>query len=276
MDKCPGLMGGLNDPSTSCNIQCPVNEVISGTLSKLPGNNPIGPWGVPASPPAGGSSGTTPAAPVTNPTTTAAAGGESSPSGGGAAAENPNTVGGAATSPVAAVETVSVLPLEASSSAVAGDSTTFQTAFTSSTTTLFSTVPAAATSTAVASSSGGDPVPGWTYYGCYTDKLASGERVMSGITFANVGQHAVTNTKCTAYCGARGYSMAGTEYGGQCFCANVIVGSSKVDDSLCNMPCEGDGSQTCGGSLTLSVYTASGSTKRSHRHLHRHIHGAKN
>jgi hypothetical protein len=45
MDKCPGLIGGLNDPSTSCNIPNPVNEVISGTMSALPGNNPVGTWG---------------------------------------------------------------------------------------------------------------------------------------------------------------------------------------------------------------------------------------
>ncbi|KAN0098789.1 protein of unknown function (DUF1996) domain containing protein [Hyaloscypha variabilis] len=45
MDTCPGLIGGLNDPSTSCNIPDPVNEVVTGTMSALPGNNPVGTWG---------------------------------------------------------------------------------------------------------------------------------------------------------------------------------------------------------------------------------------
>ncbi|KAK3938504.1 NOL1/NOP2/sun family protein [Diplogelasinospora grovesii] len=44
MDKCPGLIGGLNDKSTSCNIQCPVDEVVTGNLTKLPGNNPLAGW----------------------------------------------------------------------------------------------------------------------------------------------------------------------------------------------------------------------------------------
>merc|ERR1712093_757637 len=50
MDKCPGLIGGLNDPSTSCNIESAINEVIDGVLDELPGNNPIGQWGADAAP----------------------------------------------------------------------------------------------------------------------------------------------------------------------------------------------------------------------------------
>lgn len=46
MDKCPGLIGGLNDPSTSCNISpADPSEKIAGTLDALPGNNPIVGWG---------------------------------------------------------------------------------------------------------------------------------------------------------------------------------------------------------------------------------------
>jgi len=119
-----------------------------------------------------------------------------------------------------------------------------------------------------------DVAAGWSYYGCYSDKL-SGDRVLDGITFANIGNHQVTNTKCTAYCDSKGYSMAGTEYGGQCFCGNALSGSSAVDESLCDMQCEGDGSQTCGGRLTLSVYSTSVKTKRRSRHLHQHLRVSK-
>ena len=48
--------------------------------------------------------------------------------------------------------------------------------------------------------------------------------------------------------------MAGTEYGGQCFCGNQLVGSSKVDESKCSMPCDGIAGQICGGSSVLSVW----------------------
>ena len=104
-------------------------------------------------------------------------------------------------------------------------------------------------------------------------RAAGGDRVLSGIKFASVGQHAVTNTKCVAYCSAAGYSMAGTEYGGQCFCGNALVGSQSVADAQCDMPCEGDNAQTCGGSLTLSVYSTSSKSRRALRHMHRHIEG---
>jgi WSC domain len=66
--------------------------------------------------------------------------------------------------------------------------------------------------------------------------------------------------------------MAGTEYGGQCFCGNSLSTSTKLDDSQCAMPCEGDGSQTCGGSLSLSVYTTAASkARRAEGHLRRHL-----
>ncbi|KAL2255296.1 hypothetical protein VTK26DRAFT_3665 [Humicola hyalothermophila] len=43
--SCPGLKYGANDDSGSCNIKCPVDEVIDGKLEKLPGNNPLAGWG---------------------------------------------------------------------------------------------------------------------------------------------------------------------------------------------------------------------------------------
>jgi hypothetical protein len=116
-------------------------------------------------------------------------------------------------------------------------------------------------------SSQGD-ISGWKYYGCYQDTRA---RVLSGIKLANIGNHEVTNSKCIAYCGAAGFSMAGTEYGGQCFCGDQLNGSNKLAESECSMPCEGDASETCGGSMTLSVYTSNSTTKRSSPHMRRHL-----
>jgi len=69
MDTCPGLIGGLNDPSTSCNIPSPVKEVISGTMSALPGNNLVDTWGGGKGPAPPSSTATTSAA-VTKTSTT--------------------------------------------------------------------------------------------------------------------------------------------------------------------------------------------------------------
>jgi hypothetical protein len=46
MDKCPGLIGGLNDKHAICTIPSPVDEVIDGKLQALPGNNPPTGWGL--------------------------------------------------------------------------------------------------------------------------------------------------------------------------------------------------------------------------------------
>ncbi|KAL2201204.1 hypothetical protein P885DRAFT_26067 [Corynascus similis CBS 632.67] len=45
IDTCPGLKLGVNDPSTSCKIECPVDEVVDGKLKTLPGNNVLAGWG---------------------------------------------------------------------------------------------------------------------------------------------------------------------------------------------------------------------------------------
>jgi hypothetical protein len=67
-------------------------------------------------------------------------------------------------------------------------------------------------------------------------------------------------TGCVAYCDANGYTVAGTEYAGQCFCGNALGSASvKVSDGLCNMVCEGNKMQLCGGGLALTVYEKGGS-----------------
>ena len=267
MDKCPGLIGGLNNPSDSCNIQSPINEQVLGTLDKLPGNNPVGAWGVSVSKAA------IAAAPVGQNESPApvvsAAGGDDKP-----APTVASTLIAESYSPVATPETV--VPSSDGQSAPGGYQT-LVTSYTSESTTIWTTVTATGPAPTGYSGSGSSMADGWSSYGCYSDSLSSGARVMTGIEFANVGQHAVTNTKCVAYCSDRGFSMAGTEYGGQCFCADSLAsGSSKLDDSKCDMPCEGNASQTCGGSLALSVYSkAASKARRAHdQHLYKHIRGA--
>lgn len=56
MDQCPGLIGGVNDASTSCNIVCSIQETILGVMDALPGSNPVTGWGTNASVPSASSS----------------------------------------------------------------------------------------------------------------------------------------------------------------------------------------------------------------------------
>ena len=44
----------------------------------------------------------------------------------------------------------------------------------------------------------------------------------------------------------------------ECWCAQQLSGiSAKLDDKECNLPCDGDKSQACGGALKLTVRVTS-------------------
>lgn len=110
----------------------------------------------------------------------------------------------------------------------------------------------------------------FSYAGCYLD---SEERVL-----VNPGPHGgMTPEICIESCSTAGFSLAGVEYGGECFCGDSLKESEQIDDSKCNMACEGDASQTCGGSWALAVYSNDGTVAMEKRHLIRksriHRHG---
>lgn len=44
MDKCAGVK--VRDQTTSCTVASPIDEVITGNLTVLPGNNPLAGWGM--------------------------------------------------------------------------------------------------------------------------------------------------------------------------------------------------------------------------------------
>jgi hypothetical protein len=277
MDKCPGVIGGINDPSTSCNIQSSVNEQIDGILTALPGNNPVTGWGTSGgSAPLSGSSSSSSSS-AASPASSGSPGGSvygggygssSSSAAAPASSGSPSPVYGdnspsSSPSPAMGSSTPAGLSAPASSalgagygSGPAGSACAVVTVTT--TMTAWYTPGSSAAPSSTSSSTAGGPtnptIPNWTYTGCYTD--VSNARVLSGITFANLGTHNTTTTGCVAYCDAQGYSIAGTEYGGQCFCGNSLASAStKVGDDKCSMACEGDRAQLCGGSLTLSVYS---------------------
>lgn len=153
----------------------------------------------------------------------------------------------------------------------------------SSTLTSPSETPASSTpSTGTSSGSGASPssitvkntsgsTDTWTYQGCYTDLIP--DRNVRSLANWGSGQ---SSTECASNCYSAGYSIAGTEYGAQCFCGNTLTSTTKMDDSQCNTPCTGASSETCGGTSRLSIYAKTGTslTKRSghlHRHAARHV-----
>lgn len=160
-----------------------------------------------------------------------------------------SSTAGEATAPTSAISVPPTSPSEAPAASSSSSSTG-------------STSPGSPSSIAVKDNSGSET---WTYQGCYTD-LTPDRDVRSLANWGN-GQ---TSTDCANNCFSAGYSIAGTEYGSQCFCGNALTSTTKAADSECSQTCAGDSSEVCGGASRLSVYAKAGTTltKRS-SHMHR-------
>ncbi|KFY88681.1 hypothetical protein V498_06696 [Pseudogymnoascus sp. VKM F-4517 (FW-2822)] len=123
---------------------------------------------------------------------------------------------------------------------------------TATSTTPPATTPPVPTSTAV-------PVAGWTAGGCYTDTVQA-RSLPQGMAVA--GNAPMTIELCLTACKGAGYKIAGLEYANQCYCGNAFVnGGAPAPDgnAKCNMPCDGNTAQMCGGPDRLNVYFYEGS-----------------
>ncbi|KAK4165674.1 carbohydrate-binding WSC [Cladorrhinum sp. PSN259] len=102
------------------------------------------------------------------------------------------------------------------------------------------------------------------YLGCYNETTAlagtaGGRALYGGINL--VAPDVLTVEKCWDFCATNNtairYKYAGLEYARECWCATSLSSLSvKVDDSACDLACEGNNTQVCGGNLKLTVYVA--------------------
>lgn len=245
MDKCPDLPLGLSEGD--CTIESSVDEKVDGILDSLPGGNSVSGWNHDGSKSSGGKARETSSAyrpdESSQPDRRVHDASQIGPRPAGASSypgpDTPPRATGAAGSSKNGHKTVTVT----------------------------GKMPSAPSK---AASNSSRPVGGFKYAGCFKD---ASERALGGVVRADLGL--VSNEKCVAHCRAAGYALAGTEYGGQCYCGNELVGSQHLDGGKCEMPCEGDASQFCGGSWALSVYSQDGQaalrgTDR-RRHFHHHL-----
>lgn len=67
---------------------------------------------------------------------------------------------------------------------------------------------------------------------------------------------AMTVNMCTQYCSARGFSMAGVEYGQECYCGSQFAGGASLNlvSDQCYMACAGNSAENCGGPNALFVF----------------------
>jgi hypothetical protein len=89
-------------------------------------------------------------------------------------------------------------------------------------------------------------------YGCYTEATSS--RALALYTTAS--GTAMTIEYCADFCLiTHGTAIFGIEYASECYCGNKLeLGSVKVPNPDCNMPCSGNPAAYCGAGNRLSVY----------------------
>lgn len=111
-----------------------------------------------------------------------------------------------------------------------------------------STAPAASSAPTTGSTGGTQ----WVNTSCSKD---GSSRALTGYSFAS---DQMTPSLCQSACASRGFSMAGLEYGAECYCGNSFQNNlgQTIDAGQCGMPCTGDASSKCGGAWALSVFTA--------------------
>ncbi|KAG8830432.1 hypothetical protein FRC17_004883 [Serendipita sp. 399] len=65
----------------------------------------------------------------------------------------------------------------------------------------------------------------------------------------------LTPEKCQSLCENAGFSLAGVEFGRECFCGNTIMGDNRRSyGGNCLIPCTGDSSKKCGGRDAINIF----------------------
>ncbi|WWD22596.1 hypothetical protein CI109_107089 [Kwoniella shandongensis] len=168
-----------------------------------------------------------------------------------AAAASASSAAAASASSVAAAIASSSLAAVASASsasAAAASSSLAAIASASSASAAAASASAAFAASATAVSSGWAPAS----VACVAEGT-SGRALVDSATYGNM-----TWKACTDFCNQGGYTIAGVEYGRECFCGSVLSnGASLLKPSTdCSMSCDGNDAATCGGSNTLRLFVS--------------------
>ncbi|KAI9449277.1 WSC domain-containing protein [Lactarius psammicola] len=90
---------------------------------------------------------------------------------------------------------------------------------------------------------------GWTSRGCYSDSTSS--RTLE----RRVDPGNVTVESCVSTCQSQSFTIAGLEFGQECWCGNQIQSpGASISQGACNKACTGDNTEVCGGPDALQVY----------------------
>ncbi|CAO1626462.1 unnamed protein product [Jaminaea pallidilutea] len=152
-----------------------------------------------------------------------------------------------------AVSVSATAPTSTSSTSSISTTSTISTISTTSTTSTASTASTISSTTASSSSATSTTATSLNYRGCLVDNGAGG-RLLTTQAFSSNNN---TVEACSAACSSRGLSIAGLEYGQECWCGSKLAyAAASAPDSDCNMPCTGNNGQNCGAGNRLSIYSA--------------------
>lgn len=84
--------------------------------------------------------------------------------------------------------------------------------------------------------------------GCVVDDVY--KRVLAVLKASEDG---MTITRCTESCKADGFSIAGVEYGRECFCGDGLGEDVVMTEEGCDMRCAGNATEFCGGAARMDV-----------------------
>lgn len=97
----------------------------------------------------------------------------------------------------------------------------------------------------------------WTSFGCWTNPDPSSAVLLDDRYNDTIS---MTVDSCAQYCMQRDWAFFGLSDSDECSCGTEIsINSVQVSASQCNMVCAGNSSETCGGSVGMSLYGPPGS-----------------
>ncbi|KAK1977594.1 WSC domain-containing protein [Colletotrichum cereale] len=90
----------------------------------------------------------------------------------------------------------------------------------------------------------------WSHRGCHTDTAST--RVLAGDSTSGDD---ISQEKCIAFCDGRGYSVAGVEWGRECFCEYAVPTTAfKAPEEECSKPCTGNTDEVCGEGSRINIF----------------------
>ncbi|EXL41482.1 hypothetical protein FOCG_16286 [Fusarium oxysporum f. sp. radicis-lycopersici 26381] len=98
-------------------------------------------------------------------------------------------------------------------------------------------------------------VPPFHRFGCFAREADTKNRTVLTLTKA---EHVkpMSITACQSFCLQRGWRVWGIQNGDSCFCDNQLrMDSQIVDDSKCNVHCNGNTTNVCGGKDAIEVFS---------------------